>query len=183
MTTFTISPRARTTSRAARSYVCTSNPAPGAPRFDWTLRPPQAAGMSSAGVERIRATLKKLVDDGTINGVVSAVARRNKLVLYEAQGFRDAARQYPMPRDGIFRMMSSTKPLTAVAVLMMVEEGRLSLDDKVSRFIPSWKNQRVAIAPPGGKDAPQVQLVPLDREITISEQRVLERKFVQIHLV
>lgn len=138
-----------------------------APRFDRTLRPPEEAGMSRVGIQGIRAALQKLVDDGTINGVVSAVARRNKLVWYEAQGYRDPNARVPMPRDGIFRMMSSTKPVTAVAVLMMMEEGKLSLDDKVSRFIPSWKNQTVAVAEPGAKDASQVKLVPLEREITI----------------
>jgi CubicO group peptidase (beta-lactamase class C family) len=139
----------------------------GAPRFDWTLSPPEAAGMSRAGIAGIRAALQKLVDDGTVNGVVSAVARRNKLVWYDAVGYRDPDARVPMPRDGIFRMMSSTKPVTAVAVLMMVQEGKLSLDDKVSRFIPSWKNQKVAVAPPGTKDPAQVKLVPLEREITV----------------
>lgn len=138
-----------------------------AQRFDWTLQPPEAAGMSRAGIDGIRAALQKLVDDGTVNGVVSAVARRNKLVWYDAVGYRDPNARVPMPRDGIFRMMSSTKPVTAVAVLMVMEEGKLSLDDKVSRFIPSWKNQRVAVAPPGTKDASQVKLVPLQQEVTI----------------
>lgn len=140
---------------------------PAAPRFDWTLRPPSEAGMSAAGIEGIRTALQKLVDDGTINGVVSAVARHNKLVWYEAQGFRDPVAKVLMPRDGIFRMMSSTKPVTAVAVLMMMEEGKLNLDDPVSRFIPSWKNQKVAVAPPGTTDPAKVTLVPLEREVTI----------------
>lgn len=138
-----------------------------AQRFDWTLRRPETAGMTQTGIVGIRAALQKLVDEGTVSGVVSAVARQNKLVWYEAQGYRDPVAGVPMPRDGIFRMMSSTKPVTAVAVLMMVQEGKLSLDDKVSRFIPSWKDQKVAVAPPGTKDPAQVKLVPLEREITV----------------
>lgn len=142
-------------------------PPRGATDFDWVLRPPEEAGMTRSGIEGIRATVQKLVDDGSVSGVVSAIARRNKLVWYEAQGYRDPVSRTPMPRDGIFRIMSSTKPVTAVAVLMMLEEGRLSLDDEVSRFIPSWKNQKVAVAPPGATDASQVSLVPLEREVTI----------------
>jgi CubicO group peptidase (beta-lactamase class C family) len=74
-----------------------------------------------------------------------------------------------MRKDDIFRMMSASKPVTALAVLMMMEKGKLSLDDKVSRFIPEFKNPRVAIAPPGAKGASQIKLVPADREITIKD--------------
>jgi CubicO group peptidase (beta-lactamase class C family) len=140
-----------------------------ADRFNWTVRPPEEAGMSRAGIDGIRVALQKLINDGLITGVVSAVARHNKLVWYEAQGFRDPNARVPMPIDGIFRMMSSTKPVTAVAALLMIQEGKLSLDDKVSRFIPSWKNQKVAIAPPGTKDPAQVKLVPLQREVTLRD--------------
>lgn len=138
-------------------------------RFDWRLQPPESAGMSSAGIQGIAATLQKYVDDGTINGVVSAVARHNKLVWYEAQGFRDPNARAPMRKDDIFRMMSSSKHVTGIAVLMMMDEGRLSLDDKVSRFIPSFTRPMVALAPAKATDASQVTLVPAAREITVRD--------------
>lgn len=141
--------------------------ASGVPHFDWTLQPPEAAGMSRAGIEDIRTALQKLVDSNAIVGVVSAAARRNKLVWYEAQGFRDPHSRVPMPRDAIFRVMSSTKPVTAVAVLTMLEEGRLALEDPVSKFIPSFKDMKVAVAPKGATSAEQVTLVPAERQITI----------------
>lgn len=140
---------------------------PGA--FEWTLRPPAAGGMSQAGIEGIRAAIQGQIDAGTINGAVSAVVRHNQLVWYEAQGLRDPNAAAPMRRDDIFRMMSSTKPVTAVAVLLMVQEGRLSLDDRVSRFIPTFANPRVVVAPPGATDASQVRIVPADREIVVRD--------------
>lgn len=138
-------------------------------RFDWTLSTPEAAGMSQAGVEGIRAALQKQIDDGVINGVVSAVARHNELVWYEAQGFNNPNAKTPMRKDAIFRVMSSTKPVTALAVLALVEQGKLSLDDKVSKYIPSFSDPKVAIAPPGTTDPAKVQLVPAAREIVIRD--------------
>ena len=115
--------------------------------FDWRLHRPEEVGMSQAGLQGIRAAVQKHIDNHAIPGAVTVVSRHNKLVWYEAQGVRNVETQEPMRKDDLFRMMSSTKPVTAVAVLMMLESGRLSLDDKVSRFIPSFANPRVAIPP------------------------------------
>lgn len=138
-------------------------------KFDWKLHSPEEVGMSRAGLDGIRALIQKAIDDKRIPGTVTAIARHDKLVFYEAQGVRDVATGAPMRKDDIFRMMSSTKPVTAVAVLMMMEKGKLSIDDKVSRFIPEFKNPKVAVAPPGAKDPSQVKIVPADREITIKD--------------
>jgi len=138
-------------------------------KFDWTLHAPDEAGMSSAGLEGIRAAIQKNIDDKVIPGAVTAIARHNKLVWWEAQGVRDVETGAPMAKDDIFRMMSGTKPVTAVAVLMMMDEGKLSLDDKVSRFIPTFKDTKVAEAPAGTKDASQVKLVPANRELTVKD--------------
>src|SRR5438067_7982495 len=104
--------------------------------FDWTLQEPEKAGMTRAGLDGIRAAIQKNIDNKVIPGAVIAIARHNKLVWYEAQGLRDVKAGAPMVKDDLFRMMSSSKPVTAVAVLMMMDEGKLSLDDKVGRFIP-----------------------------------------------
>ena len=71
---------------------------------------------------------------------VTAIARRGKLVHVEAHGLRDVEADEPMAPDAIFRMASSTKPVTGVAVLMMMEEGRLQLTDPVYRYIPEFRN-------------------------------------------
>ncbi len=138
-------------------------------RFDWRLHAPEEVGMSRAGLEDIRAAIQKNIDNKVIPGAVTAVARHNKLVWYEAQGVSAVETNMPLRKDAIYRMMSSTKPITALAVLMMMEAGKLSLDDKVNRFIPTFKNMKVAVAPPGAKDASQVKLVPAERDITIKD--------------
>jgi CubicO group peptidase (beta-lactamase class C family) len=137
--------------------------------FDWTRTQPEAAGMSRAGLEAVRAAIQKHIDANEITGAVTAIARQGKLAWYEAQGVRDVTTGAPMRKDDLFRMMSSTKPITATAVLMMMEEGKLNLDDNVSRFIPTFRDQKVVIAPAGAKDASAVKLVPANREITIKD--------------
>lgn len=141
----------------------------GNDKFNWKIYEPKDVGMSQAGLDGIRAAIQKNIDNKVITGAVTAVARHNKLVWYEAQGFSNVETNVPMNKDSIFRMASSTKHITAVAILMMMEAGKLALDDKVSRFIPSFKNPKVALAPPGAKDASQVKIVPADREITIKD--------------
>jgi hypothetical protein len=94
--------------------------------FDWTLHSPDEVGMSRAGLEGVRAALQTNIDNKVIPGAVSAIARHNKLVWWEAQGVRDVETGAPMGKDDIFRMMSSTKVVTAVAVLMMMDEGEVS---------------------------------------------------------
>lgn len=137
--------------------------------FDWTLHSPEEVGMSRAGLEGVRAAIRKNIDNKVIPCAVTAIARHNKLVWYEAQGVRDIATGAPLRKDDLFRMMSSTKPITALATLMLMEQGKLALDDKVSRFIPAFKEPKVAVAPAGAKDASQVKLVPAEREITIKD--------------
>jgi CubicO group peptidase (beta-lactamase class C family) len=137
--------------------------------FNWTPVPPEDVGMTSAGLGAVRAAIQKYIDANQITGAVTAVARHNKLVLFEALGVRDTHTSAPLRKDDLFRMMSSTKQVTAVAVLMMLDEGKLSLDDKVSRFIPEFTNTKVAVAPKDATQASQVELVPADREITIRD--------------
>src|SRR5437016_10958352 len=100
--------------------------------FDWTLHEPEKVGMTGAGLDKVRAAIQKNIDNKVIPGAVTAIVRHNKLVWYEAQGVRDAKSEAKMGKDDLFRMMSSSKPVTAVAVLMMMDQGKLSLDDKVS---------------------------------------------------
>jgi CubicO group peptidase (beta-lactamase class C family) len=152
----------------------------GPARFDWTLHPPEDAGLSRAGLKGIRAAIERHLDSHEQAGAVTAIARYNKLVWYEAQGVRDPTTGTPMRKDDIFRMMSSSKPVTAICVLMMMEAGKLALEDPVSRFIPTFKNPQVVIPPPGWEKALQdpslrqklgaeARLVPAEREITIKD--------------
>jgi CubicO group peptidase (beta-lactamase class C family) len=148
--------------------------------FNWTLHKPEEVGMTRAGLDGVKAAIQKHIDNGDITGAVTAIARKNKLVHYEAQGVRDPETKAPMRRDDIFRMMSSTKPTVGVSIMMLQEEGKLSVDDKVSRFIPEFTNTKVAVLPDGleaqmrdparrAQLASQVKLVPATRDITIKD--------------
>lgn len=149
-------------------------------RFDWTLHRPEEVGMSQAGLQGIRAAVQKHIDNHNLAGAVTVVARHNKLVWYEAQGLRDPQTMEPLRKDDLFRMMSSTKPVTAVAVMMMLEAGKLSLNDNVSRFVPTFAKPRIAVAPEGWEKAQadpsahaqmlaKVQLAPALRELTVKD--------------
>jgi methyl acetate hydrolase len=99
--------------------------------------------LAPAAVSEIDAILQRAVQQGTAPGVVAMVATRDRVIYEGALGLRDTARQRPMEKDSIFRIASMTKPFTSVAVMMLVEQGRLSLDDAVSKFLPSFRDREV----------------------------------------
>jgi len=138
------------------------------------MAPPSEAGFSNERLNRISHVMQKHIDRGDIPGGVTLVMRKGKVVHYEAIGFMDIASKKPMSKDGIFRMYSMTKPITAVAVLMLYEEGSLMLDDPVSKYIPAFANPMVIIAqPPKGKakywPPGRIYTEPAKREITIRD--------------
>lgn len=138
-------------------------------KFDWKLVAPESVGMSRTGLEAVRAAIQKNVDAKVISGAVTAIARHNKLVWFEAQGWANVGAGKPMQKDSLFRMMSSSKVITTIAVLMMIEEGKLSLDDPISKYIPSFKDQKVRVSPPGNTDPAKVSYEPARRDITVKD--------------
>ena len=107
---------------------------------------PEALGMSTERLRRVHDVVRQQIEAGTISGAVTLVARDGRVVHFEAHGLRDVEERAPMTKDTIFRIASMTKPITGVAVLMMVEQGKVRLDDPLSRFIPEFKNMTVATA-------------------------------------
>src|SRR6201747_3020330 len=102
---------------------------------------PESAGMSKAGFDRIDAHLKqRYIDAGRFPGSQLLVYRRGKVVHSAVRGFADLERKAPVKDDTIFRIYSMTKPITSVAFMMLVEEGRVALDEPVHKYIPEWKN-------------------------------------------
>lgn len=87
------------------------------------------------------APLQKFVDDGTIAGAVTLVAHRGKIVSLEAVGYADLATRAPMRTDNLFWIASMTKPITATAVMMLQDEGKLSVEDPVEKYLPEFKSQ------------------------------------------
>ena len=110
--------------------------------------PPESVGMAPERLARLTTAMKGLVDEGKLAGTVTLVARNGKVVYHEAAGRRDLASSTPMTTDTLFRIASMSKAVTSVAVMMLVEEGRVHLDDPVSRFIPSFARTTVVVPPP-----------------------------------
>src|SRR5690242_19986786 len=100
---------------------------------------PEDVGLSSARLERIRSLIGAHVDAKDFSGAVTLVARKGKVAHFEAHGFADVEAKKPMRTDALFALASMTKPVTAVAVLMLMEEGKLVLSDPVSKYIPEFK--------------------------------------------
>jgi len=135
---------------------------------------PEGAGFSRERLHRINHVMQNYIDRGDIPGNVTLVMRKGKIVHYEALGLMDISSKKPMTRDAIFRMYSMTKPITAVAVLMLYEEGRLMLDDQVSKYIPAFANPVVIVSqPPRGKarywPPGRIYTEPASREITVRD--------------
>jgi CubicO group peptidase (beta-lactamase class C family) len=127
---------------------------------------PEDVGMSSARLERIHEAMQRHIDAGEISGAVTIVARRGRLVHYEAHGLMDIESKRPMEKDAVFRIASMSKPITGVAVMMMMEEGKLRLSDPVSRLLPEFKNAKVAVPRANSTD---FYVIPADRDLTIRD--------------
>jgi len=106
---------------------------------------PESVGMSSERLERINIVMQRHIDAGDIQGGVTAVARRGKVVHFQAHGVMDVEKNRKMEDDAIFIMMSSTKPILGVAAMMMVEEGLIRPNDPVSKYIPEFADMQVAV--------------------------------------
>ncbi len=129
---------------------------------------PEDVGLSSARLERITTAIRNSVDDKRLAGGVALVARHGKVVYFKALGMADRDAQKPMKTDSIFRICSMTKPITAVAVLMLYEEGKFELNQPVADFLPEFKNMKVLDPPsPQDKTSPPGTLADAKRPITI----------------
>lgn len=124
---------------------------------------PVALGLSAERLGTLDAAIQRFVDEKQHAGVVWLVARRGKIVDFNARGLRDIASKKPMEKDSICRMYSMSKIITSVAALILLEEGRYNLDDPVSRFLPEFKKMQVMT----GGTADEPLLTTARRPITI----------------
>lgn len=127
---------------------------------------PAKAGMDPERLARIPVRMKAYVEKGTIAGAVTLVARHGVVADLEAVGYQDLESKKPMRTDSIFQIMSMTKPLTAVALMMLVEEGKVVISDPVEKYLPEfrglWLNQS------GATDKERIQVRP-SRRITLRD--------------
>lgn len=136
---------------------------------------PEEVDLSTERLQRIHEMVMRHVEAGDISGAVTIVARRGRVVHFEAHGLMDIEAKKPMTKDALFRLASSSKPVTAAAILMLMEEGKLKLTDPVGKYIPEFKNSKVALesvraAVPMSDQAPagdRYYLVPANHDITI----------------
>jgi CubicO group peptidase (beta-lactamase class C family) len=139
---------------------------------------PDDVGISAERLQRIHQLIQRHIDAGSFSGAVTLLARNGRIGHLEAQGLMDIETRKPMRADAMFRIMSMTKPVVGVAVLMMLEEGKVRLNDPVSKFIPEFRNLKVGVlqgnqpppAPAGQRgEPPRFYTVPAEREITIKD--------------
>ena len=103
---------------------------------------PEDVGMSAAVLTGALGVYEEAIERGELVGVVVLVARRGRIVLHEALGWRDKEQALPMERNTLFRMASNTKPLVATGIAKLIEQGRLEYTDLVRTHIPEWDNYR-----------------------------------------
>ncbi len=104
---------------------------------------PEKVGVSAERLERIRPVMQGYIDNGNLPGLLTAIARRGKIVHFETIGMRDVENSKPVEPDTIFRIYSMSKPVTSIAVMILYEEGHFQLGTPVSRFIPEFENMKV----------------------------------------
>src|SRR5207302_1816333 len=92
--------------------------------------------------------MEQFIKDKQIAGAVTLVMRHGRIVHFAAVGSADVARERPMTRDAIFEIASMTKPITATAIMILQDEGKLSVTDPVSKYIPKFKDVQLADHPP-----------------------------------
>jgi len=128
---------------------------------------PEEVGMSSERLARIRTGMQRYVDRGLVPGVVTLVARRGRVVHFEAIGYRDVEAKTPMTTDTIFRIASMTKPIASVALMTLYEEGHFLLNDPISKFLPEFADMKVAqAASPAEANGAPYKLVQAKNPIT-----------------
>jgi CubicO group peptidase (beta-lactamase class C family) len=130
---------------------------------------PEQAGFSRAGLARIDAFLQNEVDTRQIPGGILLVKRKGAVAYFKSFGVRDPATEAPMTPDTIFRVYSMSKPITTVAAMMLVEEGKLGLDDPLSKYIPAFADVKVGVETGAEDGQPHLDLVATKRPITIQD--------------
>ena len=110
---------------------------------DLPMAKPESVGMSSKRLERIHTFIQDYIDRNEIAGAVTLVARRGKVVHFEAQGTRYKEEGAPMQKDTIFSLMSMTKPIVSTALMMEWEDARFLLEDPIAKWLPAYANKQV----------------------------------------
>ena len=128
-----------------------------------------SADISRARLERVGDYIRQEIAAGTVPGAVILIQQHGHPVYFESFGVRDVESRRPMTADTIFRIYSMSKPITSVAAMMLVEDGKLALDDPVAKYIPAFANVKVGVEKADESGKPALTLEPLNRPITIED--------------
>jgi CubicO group peptidase (beta-lactamase class C family) len=158
---------------ASLSILCVVTPGLATTARAYATAPvgePETLGFSSSRLARIAAWQQSRVEAGAFSGAVAAIARNGKVAYLRAVGFRDRAKTIPLQPDAIFWIASMTKPVTSVAAMMLVEEGKLELAAPVYKYIPEIKDMMVGVEtidPASGQS--RLALEPQKRPMTVED--------------
>jgi CubicO group peptidase (beta-lactamase class C family) len=130
---------------------------------------PLSASLSQAGLARVSEYVRNEITTGKISGAVLLIQQHGQPVLFESFGFRDVDGKRPMTTDTIFRLYSMSKAVTSVAAMMLVDDGQLSLDDPLSKYIPAFADVKVGVEKRDENGKSVLVHKPLDRPITIKD--------------
>ncbi len=130
---------------------------------------PEEVGLSSAQLKKLEAVTKAHIDEGLVPGAVMLVARRGKVAWVSTQGKRDPAAADAMKQDSIFRIYSMTKPIVSIALMQMVEEGRLQITDPVAKYLPELAQMKVGTEVTGADGVPVLHFADPTRQMTVQD--------------
>jgi CubicO group peptidase (beta-lactamase class C family) len=130
---------------------------------------PEEVGFVSTRLKRLSDRIEEGVKNNELPGAVVLIARNGKIVMFDAFGFRDRETKAPMKTDAIFRIASMTKPITSVAAMILMEEGKLSLADPVSKYIPAFADTKVSVRKKNADGTVEMSLEPQFRPMTIQD--------------
>jgi len=130
---------------------------------------PGEVGLAADRLDRIGQVLRDDIGNGAIPGAVLLIVRHGKAAYFEAFGALDPDGKAPMTKDAIFRIYSMSKPITTVAAMMLVEEGKLTLEEPISKYLPEFKTVKVGVERSEADHAPSLDLVEAKRQITVQD--------------
>src|SRR5258705_12675884 len=130
---------------------------------------PADVGLSTERLERISQWLRDDSAKGTIPGAVVMIVRNGKVAYFESIGALDPQTKAPMRKDAIFRIYSMSKPITTVAVMMLYEQGKITLDEPIAKYIPAFKDMKVGVETKGEDGKPKLELTDAKKPITVQD--------------
>jgi len=130
---------------------------------------PEEVNLSSEQLARLEKATKEHIEKGLIPGAIMLIVRDDKIAWHRVMGMRDKDKGEPMKPDSLFRIYSMTKPIVSVAIMMLVEQGRMQIDDPVWHHIPEFKDMKVGVEKPGADGKPTMELVAPQRAMTVQD--------------